>query len=85
MQLKPTTRQFLMAAGGVTVGLAVMLGHAAWRTFSLTGGDAKGTILGILVNGAYVGLALVLGIAFAYFRMVRDRKARANRKPPLSM
>jgi hypothetical protein len=85
MKLKPTTREFLLAAGFVVSALVVGLGWFMWRFAGAVGVDSEGALQGFLIDGALFALVLVLGIGAAWFRLVRDRRARRNRKPPMTL
>jgi ABC-type nickel/cobalt efflux system permease component RcnA len=83
MKLKPTTRQFLSSAGVAALVLAVMIFRAFARVDHATGSSPQ--LSEWLMEAAMFGVILALGVSIAWFKLLRDRKERRNRRPPLDL
>jgi ABC-type nickel/cobalt efflux system permease component RcnA len=83
MKLKPTTRQFLSSAGVAALVLAVVIFKGFARIDQATGSGPQ--LSEWLMEAAIFGVILALGASIAWFKLLRDRKERRNRRPPLDL
>lgn len=59
--------------------MALFVGRSVFKA------GAQGQAGVVILEGAFSGGALILGIAFAWVRMLNDRKERSNRRKPLDL
>ena len=85
MALKPSTRNFLISAGTVSGVLALVLLRNALILSRNIGEDPEQRAQTLLIQGSLLGVILVLGIGFAWVRLLLDRRERRKRRPPLTL
>jgi hypothetical protein len=82
MGLKPSTRNFLLAAASVALLVPALLILAMLRLWRA--GLRGGAVLEQFWIAMAMGLAVtIMGILIAWLRLRQDRKERASRRPPL--
>jgi len=81
---KPSTRNFLVAAGTMIVVFSVAIARYLWFFTHAVGADDKSRTMVFLVDGAFFSVPLVLGLLVAWVGLLKARKEKLNCKPPLT-
>jgi len=88
MAMRASTREFLISATLAVGALVLVFGRFIWmyvRAYAQTGANKSNQTELVILLGCFFGPIVVLGVLVAWLRLLRDRRERAKRAPPLAL
>ena len=83
MALKPSTRNFLISAGGVIVVFALAMARSLYILSGRLGGDPQSDGPVFIFYACFFGGVTLLGLLLAWLGLQRHRRNARNRPKPL--